>query len=58
MAQYLRPAGASSYTGLAVSTLAAYRQRGGGPPFIRRGRAVLYAAADLDAWMTAGRQAS
>jgi hypothetical protein len=32
------------------ATLATLRSRGGGPPFRKVGRDVIYEAADLDAW--------
>jgi hypothetical protein len=37
----------------AATTLATLRTRGGGPPFRKAGRDVIYEAADLDSW--AGR---
>lgn len=48
---------AASYLGLAVSTLNKWRCHGGGPVFIKMGRAVRYRAEDLDAFMD-GRRAS
>lgn len=38
---------------LAKATLEAMRVRGGGPLFVRLGRAVRYRAEDLDAWIGA-----
>lgn len=35
---------------LAAGTLRNWRSKGIGPPFIRIGKAVLYARADLEAW--------
>lgn len=48
---------AATYLGLAVSTLNKWRCHGGGPIFIKMGRAVRYRAEDLDAFMD-GRRAS
>jgi len=47
----LRTRDTAAYLGLAASTLEKLRVRGGGPPFVRRGRAVYYDLADLDAWI-------
>ena len=44
---------AAPYVGLAVSTLQKKRTLGGGPKFIKLGRAVRYRVADLDAWLAA-----
>ena len=44
---------AAPYTGLAVSTLEKLRLTGGGPNFLKLGRAVRYRICDLDAWMSA-----
>jgi predicted DNA-binding transcriptional regulator AlpA len=55
----LRPTAASSYTGLAVSTLAKQRIRGDGPPFIRLSpRAIGYLQSDLDKWLADKRFSS
>jgi excisionase family DNA binding protein len=54
----LRTRDAAHYTGLAKSTLEKLRVRGGGCPFIRIGRAVLYDPDDLDRWLTANRRKS
>lgn len=43
---------AARYLKLKPQTLAHYRARGGGPPFIRFGiRAVRYRLTDLDKWI-------
>lgn len=42
---------AAKYLGLKRSTLEAWRCRGGGPKFIRLGRAVRYRSGDLEAWI-------
>jgi len=42
---------ASEYLGLAVSTLNKWRCLGGGPVFIKMGRAVRYRVSDLEAFL-------
>lgn len=42
---------ASEYLGLAVSTLNKWRCHGGGPVFIKMGRAVRYRQQDLEEYM-------
>lgn len=42
---------AAAYLGLSKQQLDVWRMRGGGPAFHRVGRRVLYAVADLDAFM-------
>jgi len=49
---------AADYLGLGRSTLAKYRVFGGGPPYSKRGRRVIYDLNDLDAWFAAGRRRS
>lgn len=44
---------ASAYTGLSRSTLEKLRVFGGGPPYLKLGRAVRYRPADLDSWLAA-----
>ena len=44
---------AAERLGLARATLAKIRLRGGGPPFVKLGAKVAYAAADLDGWIAA-----
>lgn len=52
----LREADAARYVGLTCSFLRAARVgRCDGPAYIRVGRAVLYLASDLDAWLRAHR---
>lgn len=48
---YLRVAAAARYLAVSVSTLNKLRCSGGGPPYYRIGRAVLYRRADLDSWV-------
>lgn len=43
---------ASEYLGLAVSTLNKWRCHGGGPVFIKMGRAVRYRVADLEEFIS------
>jgi len=42
---------AAQYLGLAVSTLNKWRCRGGGPEFLKLGRAVRYRQYDLDRFL-------
>ncbi|MFG3410463.1 helix-turn-helix transcriptional regulator [Streptomyces sp. NPDC048142] len=51
----MTPGQAAEYMGVAVSTLANWRCRGEGPPFVKAGkRAVRYRVADLDRWLSEG----
>ncbi len=43
---------ASEYLGLAVSTLNKWRCHGGGPVFVKMGRAVRYRVVDLEAYIS------
>lgn len=54
----LRTREAAEYTGLAKSTLEKLRVQGGGSPFIRVGRVVVYDPADLDTWLASHRRTS
>jgi hypothetical protein len=54
----LRPSEAAAYTGLSSSTLAKYRVFGGGPPFYKLGRRVVYDVRDLDSWVAERRRVS
>jgi excisionase family DNA binding protein len=54
----LRTPEAAVYTGIAQSTLEKLRVSGGGAPYIRVGRVVLYDPDDLDAWLSAHRRRS
>jgi hypothetical protein len=49
---------AARHLGLAPSTLAKMRCRGGSPTFLRLGRKIVYVRADLDAWLSARRAQS
>jgi predicted DNA-binding transcriptional regulator AlpA len=55
---HLREAEAAEMTGLAPSTLAKLRSRGGGPPFIKVGRAVRYPQDRLLRWLDERTQQS
>jgi excisionase family DNA binding protein len=50
VSQYLKRSEAAAYLNLQKSTLEAWAVRGGGPAFVKFGRAVRYRIADLDAW--------
>lgn len=49
---------AAEYLGLSVRTLQAWRVRGGGPVFVKLGRAVRYRPDDLNAWINERMAAS
>jgi len=51
----LRTVEAAGYIGLQKSTLEAWRVRGGGPVFLKLGKAVRYQKEDLDEFLTARR---
>ncbi|MEM7048135.1 MAG: helix-turn-helix domain-containing protein [Acidobacteriota bacterium] len=53
MKPFLRTPEASDFLGLKRSTLERWRVDGGGPPYRRHGRAILYAREDLQAWSDA-----
>jgi hypothetical protein len=53
--EYLNPKQAATLTGFTPKALERMRQRGDGPPFLKRGKSIRYAVADLRAWMEAGR---
>ena len=52
---YLSTRQAAELLGLSPRTLERYRGAGEGPPYMKRGRQVRYARADLDDWMEGGR---
>lgn len=60
--RYMPTRAAAEYVGLSHRTLEAYRVTGEGPPFIKHGGhgsgLVLYAPADLDAWIDSRRRRS
>lgn len=49
---------AATYIGSSASTLEKLRLTGGGPPFAKIGRRVVYRIEDLDAWLAANRRRS
>jgi hypothetical protein len=49
---------AADYLGLGSSTLPKYRVFGGGPPYFKVSRRVIYDPDDLDAWLEARRRSS
>ena len=49
--RWLRTPEAAAYIGHGKSTLDKLRVTGGGPPFVKRGAAVVYDRADLDRWL-------
>ena len=51
----LNRADAADYIGVQKSTLATWASTGGGPPFIKVGRKVVYLQTDLDAWIASRR---
>jgi predicted DNA-binding transcriptional regulator AlpA len=51
----LRTANAATMTGLSISTLNKLRCAGGGPPFLKLGRAVRYARNDVEDWLASRR---
>lgn len=53
--ELLRTSGAAAKTGLSVSTLNKLRCSGGGPAFLKLGRAVRYKPADLKDWLDSRR---
>jgi excisionase family DNA binding protein len=54
----LRTRQAAAYTGLAKSTLEKLRMNGGGCPYMRLGRIVVYDPDDLDAWLESHKRKS
>jgi len=49
---------AAQYLGLAISTLNKWRCHGGGPTYIKMGRAVRYKQEDLDRFVNEARTSS
>ena len=54
----MRTPEAARYCGLAARTFEKLRLTGGGPQYIKIGRAVIYDRADLDAWLDGHRRYS
>ena len=55
MSTYLRTKPAAEYCGMAKSTFEKLRVVGGGAPFSKLGKIVVYAVEDLDAWVVGRR---
>ena len=49
---------AADFSGLSKSTLDKMRVFGGGPPYLKIGRRVVYDPADLDQWLVSHRRRS
>ncbi len=49
---------AAELLGMSRRTLEKWRGEGNGPPFLKLGRRVLYATADLEAWVRSRRRRS
>jgi hypothetical protein len=49
---YLRPAKVGEITGWSLNTLACYRSRGEGPPYVKVRNRVLYPADELSRWIS------
>jgi hypothetical protein len=54
----MRTGGAAAFTGLSESTLEKLRCTGGGPPFLKLGRVVVYDEVDLVQWLGSRRRVS
>lgn len=54
----LKVGDAAAFLGVSTSYLNVLRVRGGGPAFLKIGRAVCYDPADLEAWAASKRRAS
>ncbi len=54
-ARYVDTRAAARRVGLSESTMRRMRREDRGPPYVRKGRRVLYDVRDLDAWMEAGK---
>ena len=49
--EYMTPAQLAALTGMRLQTLAAWRCRGGGPPFTRLGSAIRYSRTAVNDWL-------
>jgi len=54
----LKTPAASAYTGLSSSTLEKLRVYGGGPVFLKLGRAIVYDTNELDIWLSSHQRRS
>ncbi|APX32016.1 hypothetical protein BH708_03920 [Brachybacterium sp. P6-10-X1] len=52
-AVYLKPKRVEAEYGIPVGTLANLRWKGTGPRYVTAGRSILYARADIEAWLEA-----
>ncbi len=48
--EFLKRQEAANHLNVKICTLEAWAVRGGGPPFVKFGRAVRYRLSDLEAW--------
>ncbi|AEV38408.1 helix-turn-helix transcriptional regulator [Pseudovibrio ascidiaceicola] len=46
-------AAAADYLGISIRTIQAWRVRGGGPNYVKLGKAVRYRPSDIQAWIEA-----
>ena len=53
VSEYMTPPELSALTGMKLQTLAAWRCRGGGPPFTRIGASIRYSRTSVEKWLTA-----
>jgi predicted DNA-binding transcriptional regulator AlpA len=54
----LRPDATAALLSLSAQRLAKMRLEGGGPPYVKAGRSILYRREDVDAWLHAHRRRS
>ena len=54
----LDTAGAAKFVGVSKRTLEKWRYEGGGPPYLKLGRRVLYCLGDLEEWIAGQRRYS
>ncbi len=50
--QRLDTIGAAKFVGVSKRTLEKWRYEGGGPPYLKLGRRVLYCLGDLEEWIS------
>jgi hypothetical protein len=53
--EHLRPRAIAARYGIRLGTLASWRSRRLGPPFIRVGKTILYSHREFEAWLAAHR---
>ena len=54
--EFVNERGAATIIGISPATLSTYRCRGGGPPFYKPRKHVLYKVAELRDWVEAARR--